>query len=100
MPPGIAVDGIWQHEQTLEDFYLNLIKLPPRNANQLNHVPPQLKNELWKLFGKKRTYIGFGAFLLAQTAMLLLFKFTRWQSDFERMLYGNGYLRLAITFPR
>jgi len=24
-----------------------------------------LRNELWKLFGKKRTYIGFGAFLLA-----------------------------------
>ena len=52
----------------------------------------QLKNELWKLFGKKRTYIGFGAFLLAQTAMLLAFRFTRWQSDFERMLSSNGYL--------
>ncbi len=52
----------------------------------------QLKNELWKLFGKKRTYIGFGAFLLAQTLMLLAFKFTRWQSDFERLLSGNGYL--------
>ena len=50
----------------------------------------QLKNELWKLFGKKRTYIGFGAFLLAQTAMLLMFKYTRWQSDFERLLNGNG----------
>jgi len=52
----------------------------------------QLKNELWKLFGKKRTYIGFGAFLLAQTAMLLAFKYTRWQDDFERLLNGNGYL--------
>jgi ABC-2 type transport system permease protein len=52
----------------------------------------QLKNELWKLFGKKRTYIGFGAFILAQTAMLLAFRFTRWQSDFERLLAGNGYL--------
>lgn len=51
-----------------------------------------LRNELWKLFGKKRTYIGFGAFLAAQTLMLLAFKFTRWQSDFERMLSGNGYL--------
>jgi len=56
----------------------------------------QLKNELWKLFGKKRTYIGFGAFLLAQTAMLLAFKFTRWQGDMERLLSGNGYL--AIDF--
>jgi ABC-2 type transport system permease protein len=56
----------------------------------------QLRSELWKLFGKKRTYIGFGAFILAQTAMLLAFKFTRWQSDMERMLAGNGYL--AVEF--
>jgi ABC-2 type transport system ATP-binding protein len=26
---GIAVEGIWQHEQTVEDFYLSLIKAPP-----------------------------------------------------------------------
>lgn len=52
----------------------------------------QLKNELWKLFGKKRTYIGFGAFLVAQTAMLLIFKYTRWQQDFDRLLAGNGYV--------
>jgi ABC-2 type transport system permease protein len=52
----------------------------------------QLRNELWKLFGKKRTYIGFGAFLLAQTAMLLAFKYTHWENDLERMLNGNGYL--------
>ena len=52
----------------------------------------QLKNELWKLFGKRRTYIGFGAFLLAQTLMLLAFKYTRWQADFEKLLNGNGYL--------
>ncbi len=51
-----------------------------------------LRNELWKLFGKKRTYIGFGAFLVAQNAMLLAFHFTRWQSDIERLLAGNGYL--------
>src|SRR5947207_2216250 len=51
-----------------------------------------LKNELWKLFGKKRTYIGFGAFLLAQNAMLLAFRLTHWQKDMERMLSGNGYL--------
>ena len=52
----------------------------------------QFRNELWKLFGKKRTYIGFGAFLLAQNAMLLAFRFTKWQSDWERLLEGNGYL--------
>ena len=52
----------------------------------------QLRNELWKLFGKKRTYIGFGAFVFAQSAMLLAFRFTRWQNDFERLLSTNGYL--------
>lgn len=52
----------------------------------------QLRNELWKLFGKKRTYIGFGMFLVAQNAMLLAFRFTRWQQDAERMLAGNGYI--------
>lgn len=51
-----------------------------------------LTSELWKLFGKKRTYIGFGAFLVAQNAMLLIFRFTRWQQDLERNLVGNGYL--------
>lgn len=25
---GIAVEGIWQHEQTVEDFYLSLVKTP------------------------------------------------------------------------
>ena len=52
----------------------------------------QLKNELVKLFGKKRTYIGFGVFTIAQLLMLLMFKYTRWQSDFARLLAGNGYL--------
>jgi ABC-2 type transport system permease protein len=51
----------------------------------------QLKNELWKLFGKKRTYIGFGAFLLVQIIMLLVFKFGRAGNDYMRMLANNGY---------
>ena len=25
----VPVEGVWQHEQTLEDFYLNLLKTPP-----------------------------------------------------------------------
>jgi ABC-2 type transport system permease protein len=43
------------------------------------------------LFGKKRTYIGFGAFLLVQTTMLLMFKYTHWQNELERLLNSNGY---------
>src|SRR6185436_742918 len=34
----------------------------------------------------------FGAFVVVQTVMLLMFKYTRWQGQFERMLSGNGYL--------
>ncbi|MCU0771231.1 MAG: ABC transporter permease [Verrucomicrobia bacterium] len=52
----------------------------------------QLGNELWKLFGKKRTYIGFGTFLVAQNAMLLAFHFSDWQQGTARLLEGNGYL--------
>jgi len=51
-----------------------------------------LTSELWKLFGKKRTYIGFGAFLVAQNVTLLFFRFSRWQQDVARNLSGNGYL--------
>ena len=32
----------------------------------------QLRNELWKLFGKPRTYIGFGTLLLAQVLVVLV----------------------------
>jgi ABC-2 type transport system permease protein len=50
------------------------------------------RNELWKLFGKKRTYIGFGAFLLAQNILLLFFQLGPVQRHMERLLSGNGYL--------
>jgi ABC-2 type transport system permease protein len=35
----------------------------------------QLKNELWKLFGKKRTYIGFSMLLLAQALIIALLRY-------------------------
>jgi ABC-2 type transport system permease protein len=52
----------------------------------------QLRSELWKLFGKKRTYIGFGAFLVAQALMLVMFQHSNWQRNTARLLEGNGYL--------
>src|SRR6185295_9533228 len=53
----------------------------------------QFRNELWKLFAKKRTYIGFGVFLVAQNAMLFLFHYSRgMKSGMARLLEGNGYL--------
>lgn len=51
----------------------------------------QLRNELWKLFGKKRTYIGFGAFLLAQAIIVLVFRYSRASRDMVRQLENNGY---------
>jgi len=53
----------------------------------------QLRNELWKLFAKKRTYIGFAMFLLAQNVIVLMFRFTHGpRVQMERVLEGNGYL--------
>jgi ABC-2 type transport system permease protein len=52
----------------------------------------QLRSELWKMFGKKRTYIGFGAFLLAHATILLLFRY--WQGprrDMAHRLELLGY---------
>ena len=52
----------------------------------------QLKNELWKLFGKKRTYIGFGAFLIAQATIVLVFRYSSASQSMVRQLEGNGHL--------
>ena len=51
----------------------------------------QLKNELWKLFGKKRTYIGFGVFVVAQVGMMLLFRYGS-HDGMNRLLSNNGYV--------
>src|SRR5262245_59897849 len=59
----------------------------------------QLRNELFKLYGKKRTYIGFGTFLIAQNAMLIAFRFTNFQRSVERTLEGNGYLATDFISP-
>lgn len=52
----------------------------------------QLRNELWKLFWKKRTYIGFSMFLLAQNAISAGFKFTTASDKVAGFLDTNGYL--------
>ena len=51
----------------------------------------QLRNELWKLFGKKRTYIGFAALLLAQVLIVVLFRYSHASHDMVRQLETNGY---------
>ncbi|MEY2408569.1 MAG: type transport system permease protein [Verrucomicrobiota bacterium] len=57
----------------------------------------QLCNELRKLFGKRRTYIGFGAFFVAQNLICILFRFTKVQQDIATVLQGNGYLAANYT---
>jgi ABC-2 type transport system permease protein len=51
----------------------------------------QFRQELRKLFGKKRTYIGFGAFLLAQNAIILMFRFGHATRGMRQMLENAGY---------
>ena len=52
----------------------------------------QLRGELWKLFGKKRTYIGFTIILLTQLIVTVVFKYTRASANMMRTLEANGYL--------
>ena len=50
-----------------------------------------LRHELWKLFGKKRTYIGFALLLLAQGVVTLVFRYSRVTRGMAQQLEGNGY---------
>jgi ABC-2 type transport system permease protein len=60
----------------------------------------QLRNELWKLYGKKRTYIGFGMFILAQNLIFLAFKMTTATEKLSKFLDSNGYFgQNFITAP-
>src|SRR5580700_9230590 len=50
----------------------------------------QLRGELWKLFGKKRTYIGFLMFLLAQNCVILFYRFHA-SGRMSELLERNGF---------
>src|ERR1700761_5007386 len=51
----------------------------------------QLRGELWKLFGKKRTYIGFTMFLLAQNVIVFVCRFTHVLRRMTETLANNGF---------
>jgi len=51
-----------------------------------------LKNELWKLFARKRTHIGFGAFLAVEILILLLMQLPKPTKAVSDLLGKNGYL--------
>jgi ABC-2 type transport system permease protein len=53
----------------------------------------QLRNELWKLFGKKRTYIGFAMCFLAESIFIVMFCYNIGpRRDMTRHLELMGYL--------
>ena len=59
----------------------------------------QLRYELWKLFGKKRTYMGFAMFFVAQVVILMVFRFSRASRGMGDLLENNGYDITAFLSP-
>ncbi len=51
----------------------------------------QLRGELRKLFARKRTYIGFGAFLAIELVLLGLLRLDRVQRSVARTIESSGY---------
>ena len=64
----------------------------------------QLRGELRKLFARPRTWMGYGAFIVMEAVILLVYKLPRSQRYMHGMLERNGldfgtyYSSLTITF--
>ena len=50
----------------------------------------QWQGELLKLFARRRTFIGFGAFLLLEAVILIVFRLKGGENFFERMISRQG----------
>ena len=60
----------------------------------------QLRGELWKLFARKRTYLGFGVFLGVETLILFLWQLPGGQRWMRRLICCDDAptpLRRSIT---
>lgn len=51
----------------------------------------QLRGELRKLFSRPRTYMGYGAFIILEILILVVFKFGRGQQTMQDLLERNGF---------
>ena len=51
----------------------------------------QLRGELWKLFARKRTYIGFGAFLVLEVVILVIFQLPKVQRSYRNIIERAGF---------
>ena len=64
----------------------------------------QLRGELRKLFGRPRTFLGYGVFIAMEALILLVYKFGRAQEYMRELIERNGYSfgtyfsSLSITF--
>ena len=64
----------------------------------------QLRGELRKLFARRRTWIGYGVFLMLEAILLLVFKLEKTQDAMRVMIENNGlvfdqyYTSLTITY--
>ena len=50
----------------------------------------QLRGELWKLFARKRTHLGFAVFFMVEVLILLLVHLPAGQRTMKKMIEGNG----------
>lgn len=51
----------------------------------------QMRNELHKLFARKRTYLGFAAFVAVEILLLLLLNLSKPKAGFRKLIEQNGY---------
>jgi len=50
----------------------------------------QLRGELWKLFARKRTYIGYGVFLSVEILVMVLMHMPQGQRGIKKLIEGHG----------
>ena len=51
----------------------------------------QMRNELHKLIARKRTYLGFAAFVAVEILLLLLLNLAKPKAGFRKLIEQNGY---------
>ncbi len=56
------------------------------------HFSKMTLSELYRMFARPRTYIGFGAFVVFDTVFLILMNLPGPQRFYQRLLEGSGYL--------
>src|SRR5439155_5134251 len=56
----------------------------------MNLFLPQLRSELLKMFARKRTWIGFGAFVFVEVLVLMLWQLPGGQRWMRHMIERNG----------